>query len=82
MFFVGQLDDDSICMERPEGADLWWYDKASFYVFTCSKQRGKAPYGVDGAMTAACLQKMYSAIADNASEVGWQDQGVIGAFGL
>lgn len=37
MFFVGQIDDDRICMEPPAGAELWWHDKASFYVFTCSK---------------------------------------------
>lgn len=37
MHFVGQLDDDRICMERPEGAKLWWHDKASFYVFTCAQ---------------------------------------------
>jgi hypothetical protein len=37
MFFVGQIDDDRICMEPPTGARLWWHDKASFYVFTCSQ---------------------------------------------
>ena len=37
MFFVGQIDDDRICMEPPAGAKMWWHDKASFYVFTCSK---------------------------------------------
>jgi hypothetical protein len=37
MYFVGQLDDDLICTERPEGAKLWWHDAASFYVFTCSQ---------------------------------------------
>ena len=37
MFFVGQIDDDSICTERPPGARLWWHDAASFYVFTCSQ---------------------------------------------
>ena len=37
MFFVGQIDDDAICMERPEDAKMWWHDKASFYVFTCSQ---------------------------------------------
>ncbi len=36
MFFVGQIDDDNICMERPKDAKMWWHDKASFYVFTCS----------------------------------------------
>ena len=37
MFFVGQIDDDTICMERPTEAKMWWHDKASFYVFTCSQ---------------------------------------------
>lgn len=37
MFFVGQIDDDRICSERPSGAKLWWHDLASFYVFTCSQ---------------------------------------------
>ena len=37
MFFVGQIDDDRICTEVPEGAKLWWHDAASFYVFTCSQ---------------------------------------------
>jgi hypothetical protein len=37
MFFVGQIDDDRICTERPGDAKLWWHDKASFYVFTCSQ---------------------------------------------
>src|SRR5436309_2663650 len=32
MHFVSQLDDDRICTERPEGAKLWWHDRASFYV--------------------------------------------------
>jgi hypothetical protein len=36
MHFVGQIDDDDLCMERPPGAVLWWHDCASFYVFTCS----------------------------------------------
>jgi hypothetical protein len=35
MLFVGQIDDDTICLEPPAGARLWWHDKASFYVFTC-----------------------------------------------
>jgi hypothetical protein len=35
MFFVGQIDDDRICTEPPDGAKLWWHDGASFYVFTC-----------------------------------------------
>ena len=37
MHFVGQIDDDRICTERPLGAKLWWHDVASFYVFTCSQ---------------------------------------------
>ena len=37
MHFVGQIDDDRICAERPKGAKLWWHDAASFYVFTCSQ---------------------------------------------
>ena len=37
MRFVGQLNDDKLCSERPEGAKLWWHDAASFYVFTCSQ---------------------------------------------
>jgi hypothetical protein len=37
MQFVGQLDDDRICTERPSGAKMWWHDGASFYVFTCSQ---------------------------------------------
>jgi hypothetical protein len=37
MQFVGQIDDDRICAEPPEGAKLWWHDAASFYVFTCSQ---------------------------------------------
>ena len=45
MFFVGQLDDDAICMERPAGARLWWHDKASFYVFTCSECLGVKALG-------------------------------------
>jgi hypothetical protein len=35
MIFIGQLDDNDICTERPEGAKMWWHDAASFYVFTC-----------------------------------------------
>jgi len=35
MQFVGQLDDDRLCAERPTGAKMWWHDAASFYVFTC-----------------------------------------------
>src|SRR5882672_11661143 len=35
MIFVGQIDDDVICTERPSDAKLWWHDTASFYVFTC-----------------------------------------------
>jgi len=37
MHFVGQLNDDRVCTERPAGAKLWWHDTASFYVFTCSQ---------------------------------------------
>ena len=37
MHFVGQIDDDRICTERPPDAKLWWHDLASFYVFTCSQ---------------------------------------------
>jgi hypothetical protein len=35
MIFVGQLDENDLCTERPEGAKMWWHDAASFYVFTC-----------------------------------------------
>lgn len=37
MFFVGQIDDDVICTERPKDASMWWHDGASLYVFTCSR---------------------------------------------
>ena len=37
MQFVGQIDDDRICTERPPGAKMRWHDIASFYVFTCSQ---------------------------------------------
>lgn len=37
MYFVGQIDDDRICTERPAGAKYWWHDAASFYFFTCSQ---------------------------------------------
>ena len=37
MFFVGQIDDDTLCTERPQEARMWWHDAASFYVFTCSQ---------------------------------------------
>jgi len=37
MHFVGQINDNKICMERPDDAKLWWHDAASFYVFTCSQ---------------------------------------------
>lgn len=37
MFFVGQIDDNVICTERPVDAKVWWHDAASFYVFTCSR---------------------------------------------
>ena len=35
MSFVGQIDDNLICTDPPVGAELWWHDAASFYVFTC-----------------------------------------------
>lgn len=35
MVFVGQINDDQLCTERPDGATMWWHDAASFYVFTC-----------------------------------------------
>lgn len=35
MYFVGQLDDADLCDEAPPGAEVWWHDRASFYVFTC-----------------------------------------------
>ena len=35
MVFVGQIDGDGICTERPDDAKLWWHNAASFYVFTC-----------------------------------------------
>ena len=37
MEFVGQIDDDVICTERPADAKMWWRHRASFYVFTCSQ---------------------------------------------
>jgi hypothetical protein len=37
MEFVGQIDDDVICTERPSDARMWWRHRASFYVFTCSQ---------------------------------------------
>ena len=37
MHFVGQIDDNRICTERPKDAKMWWHDFASFYVFTCSE---------------------------------------------
>jgi hypothetical protein len=40
MHFVGQIDDDNLCAEPPDGAEVWWHDVASFYVFTCSKCLG------------------------------------------
>jgi hypothetical protein len=40
MHFVGQIDDDRLCGERPDGARYWWHDAASFYVFTCSQCLG------------------------------------------
>ncbi len=35
MLFVGQIDDEQLCSERPQDAQIWWHDIASFYVFTC-----------------------------------------------
>ncbi len=35
MVFVGQIDDNEICKEKPDEAKLWWHDASSFYVFTC-----------------------------------------------
>ena len=35
MSFIGQLNDNTVCMEPPPGAKYWWHDAASFYVFTC-----------------------------------------------
>jgi hypothetical protein len=40
MYFVGQVDDSYLYMERPADAKLWWHDFASFYVFTCSQCLG------------------------------------------
>ena len=37
MHFIGQIDDDRLCTERPPDAKLWWHDVASFYVFTCDQ---------------------------------------------
>ncbi len=37
MHFVGQMDDNKICCEAPDGAKFWWHDAASFYVFTCDQ---------------------------------------------
>lgn len=45
MCFVGQIDDDLLCTEPPEGAELWWHDAASFYVFTCPKCLGVKAVG-------------------------------------
>ena len=45
MFFVGQIDDDKICTEPPDGAEMWWHDAASFYVFTCSRCLGVKAVG-------------------------------------
>lgn len=35
MVFIGQIDDNDICTEKPTDAKMWWHDAASFYVFTC-----------------------------------------------
>lgn len=45
MFFVGQIDDNAICTERPPDAKYWWHDAASFYVFTCSQCLGVKAVG-------------------------------------
>jgi hypothetical protein len=45
MFFVGQIDDNVICTERPPDARVWWHDAASFYVFTCSQCLGSKAVG-------------------------------------
>ena len=45
MHFVGQLDDDRICTERPPDAKYWWHDTASFYVFTCERCLGVKAVG-------------------------------------
>lgn len=45
MFFVGQIDDDALCTERPKGAKRWWHDRASFYVFTCPQCLGVKAVG-------------------------------------
>lgn len=45
MIFVGQLDDDRLCTERPPDARFWWHDAASFYVFTCGQCLGVKAVG-------------------------------------
>jgi hypothetical protein len=45
MVFVGQIDDNTICTERPPDAKLWWHDAASFYVFTCPQCLESAAIG-------------------------------------
>ena len=45
MHFVGQLDDNALCTEVPEGAKYWWHDAASFYVFTCANCLGVKAVG-------------------------------------
>lgn len=45
MIFVGQLDDDTLCTERPADAKMWWHDRASFYVFSCSQCLGVKAVG-------------------------------------
>lgn len=34
MVFVGQIDDDSLQIDPPPDAKLWWHDSSSFFVFT------------------------------------------------
>jgi len=45
MFFVGQLDDNTLFQEKPENTKIWWHDRASFYVFTCSRCLGVKAIG-------------------------------------
>jgi len=41
MFFIGQIDDNTLCIEAPEGTKLQCHDVASFYIFIIHSQ--KAP---------------------------------------
>ncbi len=45
MYFVGQIDDDELCSQRPHDALMWWHDSASFYVFTCAVCMGVRAVG-------------------------------------